>query len=210
MNELPYAKKESSPGKELLSLFLLVKSRVLEPDLRAGCGPEVVGGTVVQEHDFVPGFHAETEPAGVKFNAAAGIENPIRVAINNIIDLVVDYAGGHWTTDAKIHKAAFQQSKNAYRAGALDLEAKESVKQPDIGAHRAGDDAGCDGRRLVTLKVIGHLAFQDDVLSHVYAEPRAHTEQIEVGRLQAGKVSKHAKVSMVFIVTALGRCRRRK
>ena len=67
-----------------------------------------------------------------------------------------------------------------------------------------------DGLRLVALKVIGHLTFQDDVLSYVYTKPRAHTKQVEVGRLKAGKISIHAKVSMVFIVTALGQCRRGK
>jgi hypothetical protein len=202
--------KRKQPQKELLSFFLLIKSRVSEPDLRASGGTEIVAVTIVQEHDFVPGFHAETEPAGVKFNAAAGIEDAVRVAINNIANLVVDDASGDRTTDAKVHKAALQQAKNAYRPGTLNLQTKEAMEQPQIGADGAGDDAGGDGLSLIPLKVIGHLTFQDDVLSHVDTKPRAHTKHVEVGRLKAGKISIHAKVSVVFIVTALGRCRRGK
>ena len=84
---------------------------MLEPDLRANGGTEIVAGTTIQEHDFVACFRTDTKPAGIEFNAAAGIENPIRVAINNIANLVIDHAGSHRTTDAKIHKAAFQQSE---------------------------------------------------------------------------------------------------
>ena len=109
--------------------------------MRANSGAEIVGRTGIQEHDFVAGFHPETEPSGIEFNAAAGIEHAAGVAVNNVIDLIVDHAGGHRSAHAKVHKAAFQQSKNAYRSGGLDLQSKEPVEQPHIGANSAGNDA---------------------------------------------------------------------
>src|SRR6185312_6986 len=116
--------KRKQPRKELLSFVLLIRSRPLEPNLRTESGPEVIASTVVQEHDFVARFHAETEPASVEFNAAAGIKDAVGVAVNNIVDLVIDNACRDRTADAKVHKAALQQSENTHRASALDLEAK--------------------------------------------------------------------------------------
>ena len=94
---------------------------MLEPDLRADRGTEIVAGTGIQEHDFVACFRADTQPASIEFDSAAGIENTISIAVNNVVDLVVDHAGGHRAADTKIHKAAFQQPEKAYRARALDL-----------------------------------------------------------------------------------------
>jgi hypothetical protein len=103
-----FGAKESSPRKELLSFFLLIRSRVLEPDLRADGGAEIVARTGVQEHDFITSLHPETEPPGIELNAAARIEDAIRIAINNIVDLVIDNSRSHRTANAEVHKTAFQ------------------------------------------------------------------------------------------------------
>ena len=75
-------------------------------------GAEVVGGAAIQEHDFVPGFHAETQPARVKFNAAARIKCGFGITIHNSVDLVVDHAGRDWAADAEVDKTAFQQPED--------------------------------------------------------------------------------------------------
>src|SRR4029077_16966493 len=128
------------------------------------CGAEVVARAVIQEHDFVPGFHAETEPALVKLDAAAGIKNSVGIAIHDIVDLVVDHAGRNWTADAEIDEAAFQQTEDAHGARALDLETEQAMQQPQIGTYGAGYYAGGNGLDLAALKVIGHFAFQNDML----------------------------------------------
>jgi len=183
--------------------------RWLEPDLWAGGGVEVVAGAVVQEHDFVPGFHAETEPARVEFNTAARIKDAIGVAVNDIVDLVVDYAGRDWTADAEVYKTAFQQPKDPHGAGALNLETEKPVQQPQIRADGGGKVADCDDLALGALKVIGHFAFQNDMGTNVDAETPAHAKHVEVGRVNAGKVQIQAQVTVVFIITALGGSRGR-
>jgi hypothetical protein len=177
--------------------------------LRAKRGTEIIASAIVQEHDFIACFGSEAKPAYVEFNATAGIENAVSVAVHNGADLIIDGARRHWSTYSKVHNAALEQRENPHRTGSLNLEASQTVKQPQIGADSAGDYAGGDGLSFVALKVIGHLTFQNNVLPYVETQPGSHTQHVKVSRLQARKISKHAKASVVFSVTALGRGRRR-
>lgn len=201
--------KRKQPTEELLSFFLLYESCLLEPNLRAERGTEIIAVAIVQEHDLIACLSSEAKPTNVEFNAAAGIENAVSVAVHDGADLIIDCARRHRSTYSKVHNAALEQREDPHRTGSLNLEASQTVKQPQIGADSACDYAGGDGLSFVALKVIGHLTFQNNMLPHVETQPGSHTQQIKVSRLQARKISKHAKASVVFSVTALGRGRRR-
>ena len=173
----------------------------LETNLRPKRCTEIIASATIQEHDFIAGFRPEAKPAYIELNSAARIERTVGVTVNNRANLIIDGSRGHGAAHAKVHKAALEQPENPDCARGLNLETKQPMQQPQIGADGAGDHAGGDRLGLVAFKVIGHFAFQNNVFAHVDAQPRAHTQHIQVGRLKAGKISIHAKVSVIFIVT---------
>jgi hypothetical protein len=201
--------KKKQPIKSCVLLFCYLELRCLESNLRTKRGTEIIASAIVQEHDFIACLGSEAEPANVEFNAATGIENAVSVAVHDSADLVIDGARRDRPTYAKVDNAALEQRENPHRTGSLNFEASQTVKQPQIGADSACDYAGGDGLSFGALKVVGHLTFQNNVLPNVETQPGSHTQHIKVSRLQARKISKQAKASVVFSVTALGRSRRR-
>src|SRR4029077_1626838 len=110
----------------------------LETNLRSGRSAEVVRGAFVQEHNFVTCFHTEPEPAGIELHATTRIKHAVGVAVNNVVDLVVDRACGHRTTHAKVHEPAFCQCENPHWPRALDLQSKKAVQQTQVGTDCRG------------------------------------------------------------------------
>jgi hypothetical protein len=177
---------------------------VLETNLRSKGGAEIVRGAVVQEHDFIACFNPDAEYAGVELYAAPRIKHSIGVTIDNVADLVIDYAGSHRTTYAKVYEPAFRQREDPHWPRALDLETKQAVQQAQVGAERVRDPAHGDDLRLGAFKVIRHFALKNNMGANVDSEPAAYAEHVEIGLLDSCEVEVCAQVSVVFVVTALG------
>src|SRR5215467_2047674 len=117
------------------------ESHELKTNLRSkGCA-EIIGHSVVQEHDLVAALKANSQPAEVKFNARAGIDRSFSVSVDNVPDLIVDDAGRDRTAHAKVDEPALHQPEEAHRAGGLDLGPEQPMQDPQVGAERVGNAA---------------------------------------------------------------------
>ena len=152
----------------------------LETDLRSKGAAEVVTGFIWEKDDLIARFSPNTQPADIKFDATGRINRGIGIAIHNIIDLVVDGSDRHRSTNAKVHKPAFDSGKNAHWAGALNFGAEKSVQQAQIGARSIGNAAGSHAGGEVSLEVIGHFAFQNNMLGDVETNPSAYAEHVQI------------------------------
>src|SRR6266849_11192251 len=81
--------------------FFVGSTCCLKADLRACCKSKIVIGAVI-EVDFVTGFHANTEPAGVELHSSAWVKHAVGIAVTNGADLVRKSARSCRSANAKI------------------------------------------------------------------------------------------------------------
>src|ERR1051326_6651561 len=165
-------------------------------------------GAVVKEN-LIARFQAESDKAGIKFYAAARVENAIGISIGNIAELIGYVARGNAAVRYReIQQSAFQDKKGPDRTCGLKFRTKKPVNQAQVRTRR-GSGHAADGCAGVAFKVIGHFSFQHYVRMHVEAKASAHSEEVLLGELEPGVVKKYAEIAVVFVIFALGGCRGR-
>ena len=183
---------------------MLALKQTLEADLRTRGNAEVVRVSTTEEEDFVAGLSPDTQPAEVELDASTRVKDAIRVAINNVVDLVIDGAGSGRSTHTKVDESALEERKDSHGTSGLDLGTKEAVEHAQAGTRGGPADAAGRSGTDIPLKVIGHFAFEHYVPCNVEAQSRTHTKEIRIGVFRTRHVEEDAEVAVVFIVAHLG------
>lgn len=166
-----------------LLVLLNLGSLELEAYLRAAHKLEVMVGAVV-EVDFVTGFQAKSDEAGIEFNTAAWVEHAIGITSGNSVDLGNYVARSHSIVHSKIQQTAFEDGKHPDGASSLKFWAEKTVNQAQIGTYCSGIVAQVsDGCGLVTFEVVGHLAFEHHMRMNIDSQACSDSEHVGAGML---------------------------
>src|SRR5579872_6144137 len=152
----------------------------MRPTLEAESGPEghvqIVVGAVIEIH-HVTGFRSQSEHVADKeLHTRAGVEHPVRVAIENATKGVGKACSRSAMGHTEVEEPAFQNQIGPHRShSGLDLGPEYPAQQPQARRPEGSAQPVAAGAGKVLREVIADITFKLQVVVHIESQASAQS-----------------------------------